>query len=367
MKSKPAWLLSLIGASLLGGCASNPSVVETQVVPFAKIRDAADTADGYYALGRELQRNGKFDDAERAYRLALELEPSHVESRNGLAAISVNRGDVDLALSILGSLAASHPDQPHLLANLGYAHYLKGNYFDARVALEQAVSLDPANERTREKLRAVLKKLGAPDSEMPASPAEPQLAMESGPPVAEPGIVEVSPGIYQLKPSTASPVAAVAATPPGPAPQVLIPSADQPAVAAPAAKVAELVPPVPVMAKEPELDIATAAPGASRLEIVNGNGVPRLARSLRDLISGNQWQVVRVANHPGFNVLKTRIEYAQGNRDAAEYLASSLQVTPVYRHNDALGNRVRVVLGYDLRTLDTLRQRAAAGKLALAE
>lgn len=369
MKRKPRWLLGMVGASLLGGCAANPPIppmAEPKVVPFATIRDAADSADGYYALGRELQRSGKFDDAERAYRLALELAPDHVDAHNGLAALSVNRGDVDLALSILGSLAASHADQPHLLANLGHAHYLKGNYFDARVALEQAVALDPANERIRDKLRIVLQKLGLPETEMPPPAEDTRLAMDSGGMTTEPAIVEVSPGIYELKPAAAVLVADRVA-PAAAAPQVLVPPASATAESASPARVAELVPATPASAGVPEAGTALATRKPSKLEIINGNGVPRLARTLRDLVRGAEWDVVRVANHPNFNVPMTRIEYARGNRESAEHLARGLQVTPVYRFNDALGERVRVVLGYDMRSLETLRQRAAEGRLASAD
>lgn len=362
MKRKSLCLYGLVGAGLLAGCASPPpstSVMDARIVPFAKIRDAADSADGYYALGRELQRGGKFDDAERAYRLALEMEPGHLDARNGLAAVSVNRGDIDMALTILGSLVAAHPDLPHLLANFGHAHYLKGNYFDARVALEQARNLDPSNERTREKLLLVLQKLGVPEAESPLPAEESGLAFETAPASGQAGIVAVGPGVYQLQAAPGMEVTTAAASP-----QVLLPVGAETDKGGGSSRVAELTPPVasPV-ASVPVM----ASMKAAKLEIINGNGVPRLARTLRQWVQGSDWRVVRVANHPGFNVPITRIEYAQGNREPAESLAQDLQVTPVYRHNDALGDRVRVVLGYDFRTVESLRQREPMGKLAAAE
>lgn len=372
MKRKSLCLYGLVGAGLLAGCASpatSPSVMDARIVPFAKIRDAADSADGYYALGRELQRSGKFDDAERAYRLALEMEPGHLDARNGLAAVSVNRGDVDMALSILGNLAAAHPDQPHLQANLGHAHYLKGNYFDARVALEQAVSLDPTNERTREKLLLVLQKLGVPEAESPPPAGESGLAFETVPASGQAGIVAVGPGVYQLQAAPGRAVTATAASP-----QVLVPVGTEADAGDGPSRLAELTPPASPAAAFASAPAPVSAPvsaivsmKAAKLEIINGNGVPRLARSLRQWVQGSDWQVVRVANHPGFNVPMTRIEYARGNREPAEHLAQDLQVTPVYRHNDALGDRVRVVLGYDFRTVESLRQRAPMGKLAAAD
>lgn len=365
MKRKSTWLSGLVGAGLLAGCAAPPpaaSVMETQVVPFAKIRDAADSADGYYTLGRELQRRGKFEDAERAYRQALDIEPGHADARNGLAAVAVNRGDIDIAISILGSLAASHPDQPHLLANLGYAHYLKGNYFDARVALEQAAGLDPANNRTREKLQLVLKKLGVPETDAPSGSEELQLVLDLPPASSSSDIVAVGPGVYQLQAvGSNSPSGAAAAAP---LPQVLVPVASGMQEGVSSSRVAELTP----STESPMASVtAIASTPAAKLEIVNGNGIPRLARKLRHLVQGNDWTVVRVANHSNFNVSMTRIEYAHGNRGSAENLARGLQVAPVYRHNDALGDRIRVVLGYDFRSVDALRPRASVENIAAAE
>jgi len=115
---------------------------------------------------------------------------------------------------------------------------------------------------------------------------------------------------------------------------------------------------------------SAAGPGSERLrlELVNGNGIHRLARSVRDLISGPQWQVVRVLNHDEFSVPVTRIEYAKHRYGAAQELADTLGVTAQLRPNYQQGDtQLRVVFGKDFRTTEGLRERVASSMTLLAE
>ncbi len=345
MKHHPKLLASLIGATLLAGCGTTPPAPQARVVPFSETRNGIDSADGFYALGRELQRSGKLDDAERAYRRALEFDPAHIESHNGLAAVSAGRGDIDLAISILTNLAAKRPDQAHLHGNLGYAHYLKGNYFEARVALERAIALDPSNLRLQEKLALVMQKLGPQAVAVPLAQTEERRLQlpDAGAPALRESIVEVSPGVHALQRIDAAPVT-VATAPAN----------------APAAAVRSLLPEAGTTARAAVTDMVAEAGRYGRVEIVNGNGVAGMARMLHQRVHGGEWQVVRLGNHPGFNVRLTRIEYARGNQAAARQLARQLKIAPVYWHNDTLGDRVRVVLGHDLRQLSLRRTQAAS-------
>ncbi len=356
MTHHPKLLATLIGAALMAGCGTTPPAPQTRVVPFSETRNGIDTADGYYAFGRELQRSGKLDEAERAYRRALELDPAHIEAHNGLAAVSAGRGDVDLAISILTNLAAKRPDQAHLLGNLGYAHYLKGNYFEARVALERALALDPSNARLQEKLAMVMQKLGPQAVAVPMARADERMLLppEAGAPGVRESIVEVSPGVHALQRADAAPAGAHAAVP-APA-QIPAQAPSQP----PAAAVRSLLPEKGTTARAAVTDLVAEAGRYGRIEIVNGNGVAGMARMLNQRVQGGgDWQVVRLGNHPGFNVRLTRIEYARGNQAAARQLAKQLKIAPVYWHNDTLGDRVRVVLGHDLRQFGQRRTQAA--------
>src|SRR5690606_23467679 len=57
------------------------------LVPTAADRIAAD--------GLELQRSGRIEEAEVAFRRALELDPSHYTASVGLASVLIENGDLD--------------------------------------------------------------------------------------------------------------------------------------------------------------------------------------------------------------------------------------------------------------------------------
>ncbi len=340
MKHHPKLLAALIGAALLAGCSSTPNDQQARVVPFSEVRSGApDSADGFYVLGRELQRSGRFDEAERAYRRAIDMEPGHIEAHNGLAAVSASRGDVDQAIAILTTLAAKRPDQAHLQGNLGYAYYLKGNYFDARVLLERAVALDPANERFKEKLALVMQKLGPQAAPVPVVQLDERSGISVVDAPARDTIITLNSGVHVLQRPDSAPLAMADVQ---------------------ESEIETLVPANPVSGRRAAVrDMVADARQGTRVEIVNGNGIAGMARSVYQFVGRNDWQVVRFGNHPGFNVQITRIEYSKGNRQAARQLAKQLRIAPVYWHNEALGDRVRVVLGHDLRNLKLRRAQAA--------
>ena len=97
-----------------------------------------------------------------------------------------------------------------------------------------------------------------------------------------------------------------------------------------------------------------------RIELANGNGVNRLARTVRDLMGGTQWQVIRVINHEEFGVAITRIEYAKHRYAAARELSDALGISAQLRPNYQQGDtHLRVVFGHDFRSVDALRERLA--------
>jgi tetratricopeptide (TPR) repeat protein len=377
MKFRKSTLLLMAGSALLPGCAffdppQSGSAAEAplKIVPFARVSDSRGSAEAWYTLGRHMQRSGRLDEAANAYRRALEVDVDYTEARNGLAAISAGQGDIDQAIVILEQLNSARPEQAHVLANLGYARSLKGQYLEARIALEQAAALAPDNASIRAKLDTVLAAMG---EDRPSSPGEGAgevpiiVALADG--RAEEVIVSLSPGIYELrqqgviavpapvlenvrataavKPdsvlaSTPLPTAPAAAATPAGLPQATLPQASVPASAAAVQRISE------------------------RVEIINGNGVAGLARSLRALISSD-WKVIRVLNHVSYTVRATRIEYAKSHYQAARQLAVDLGVEAQLRPKAAVDDvHLRVVLGHDYRSVDPLRSRLGSA-LALAD
>lgn len=362
MKNTPLLTLTLLSSSLVAGCswlpwntdstAPSSREVHGRIVPHARIQDGADSVAAFYALGRHLQREGRLEDAERALRRALDFDPFHTEARNALAVLAASRGDLAQAISTLSSLVALHPDQPHLLANLGYALYLNGDYIPAKEKLIQALMIAPDNDSARQKLVLVKEKLGETSDEQETEPLlaqKPHLPRGTADSRDRNPIVKLTEGVYELirplSKEAVKPYVAQCELPEMPPMQTKL-------------KVAEL--------QSPQ-SLAIASISRVRLELVNGNGVHRLARSLRDLITGPQWQVVRVLNHDEFSVPVTRIEYAKHRYGAAQALADTLGVAAQLRPNYQQGDtQLRVVLGKDFRTTAGMRERAASSMPTLA-
>jgi hypothetical protein len=96
------------------------------------------------------------------------------------------------------------------------------------------------------------------------------------------------------------------------------------------------------------------------IEVANGNGVQGLARSLRGLLNGQSWRVVRTINHEQFGVRFTRIEYAPNSAQDAQNLADALGINAIFRlNNQQVGTQMRIILGHDLKDLSAIRQRLA--------
>ncbi len=374
MKKNALFMPVLLTGSLVAGCAWLPwnhddgsqtaQPLPAQIVPHARIQDGADSAAAFYLLGRHLQREGRLDDAQRAYRRVLDFDPMHQEAQNALAVISAHRGDIVQAIAMLNTLVAAHPDQAHLLANLGYAHYLNGDYPQAKEWLMQALALAPDNESARQKLALVREKLGEPQDHQndPVSTQTAAVPAARQPAEADDGsrnpVVRVTEGVYQLL----RPVSTEAATP-------YVAQCDfsrplQSAQATPSALAVQAsrsaqTDPVAMPSSEAKTVIAPVQ-DKLRIELANGNGINRLARSVRDLMGGTQWQVIRVINHEEFGVAVTRIEYAKHRYAAARELADTLGISAQLRPNYQQGDtHLRVVLGHDFRSVDVLRERLA--------
>ena len=399
MKLRTSTLLVMGGSMLLPGCAFfDPPATEpvaeapAKIVPFARLKDSNGSAEAWYTLGRHMQRSGRLDEAARAYRRALEVDADYTEAKNGLAAVTAGKGDIDQAIAILEELNITRPGQAHVLANLGYARSLKGQYPEARIALEQAAALEPDNKSIRAKLDAVLVAMGeAPGgTEKEHVPEVPvTVALADG--RSEEVIVPLSPGIYELRQQgviavpapvleevrltadanpvtkSAAPAVANAATHTAThtAANTAANTVTDVVVAAEAGKTSAAGGPqviVPVIAGR---DMTIQRQG-ERVEIVNGNGVTGLGRSLRALISSD-WKVIRVLNHENYTVRATRIEYAKSHYTAARQLANDLGVDAQLRPKPGQDDvHLRVVLGHDYRNLDPLRSRLSMA-VALAD
>jgi tetratricopeptide (TPR) repeat protein len=91
----------------------------------------------------EHHRQGRFVEAETAYREALAANAADSEALRGLAAVRRARGDLAESAELIAKAHTLAPDQPKLLMMLGSVQFESANIDAARDAYERALTLDP--------------------------------------------------------------------------------------------------------------------------------------------------------------------------------------------------------------------------------
>ena len=347
----------LILCSALPACVSTPDDYRRPVV--AMNSSIQITADSEYLRGKLLHLQSRYDEAQQAYLSALTMNKDHPEARNGMAALLGARGDLDRSIALLTGMAQSGAKLPQVYVNLGHAWMKKGQLAQARTALERALEIDPDNQAAKEKLAALV------------VIEHPSTAPVSGTPVASASglsVVSLNPierlgeGLYVLRYDL--PVSDRASEKaPGKAPEkapvtvhVVSDSVTKNLIERPSDTTSSSPRTEFVMNSEPSTDVPTLA-----IEVANGNGVQGLARSLRGLLAGQSWRVVRTTNHEQFGVRFTRIEYTSDRALDARLLADTLGIDAKFRmNNQQAGTQMRIILGHDLKDLTAIRQRLAA-------
>jgi tetratricopeptide (TPR) repeat protein len=290
----------------------------------------APSADASYLTARAAHLEGRHQDALSHYQSALLTDPEHVNARNGLATLHAEQGDFARAIPLWNTLTATAkgPQGAFLFSNLGYAHFLNGDYTSALEALEQACLLDPLNHRAWEHLGAALEKLGqhgrAQQVRRQAAALQ-QHDFKADYAIAERSGVAAIDQAVQADTGRGSEWAA-SALPQGVGGVVEVQNLAHP--------------PAPAVSQ---------APGKARLEIRNGNGVTGMARSLSYKMDRSSLQVVRLTNQKGFRVLQTRVEYQPAFREAAKRLAERFGSATVVEIEKSKAADLRLVIGHDLR------------------
>ena len=325
----------LCSGVLLFGCSH---VLQRQEAPAA-----VSSADEHYLRGRNLHLARRYDEAIAAYQAALQTDAVHVNARNGLAIAYAEQRDFARAIPIWrdltqGATMGAGQATAFLFGNLGYAHFLNGDYDAALVALEKACLLDPLNGRAWQYLGETLQKLGQDErarqmlaqasalrehdfqadyvaagggARMPAIEQAVQDAQRR--PDQEWAFVEVTSkgsGLLELR----------RVAPSAPPPGLPLPSAPDP--------------------MQPAIVAA--------LEISNGNGRQGMARLVSRQIRDPGLKIVRLTNEKGFKVRQTRIEYQPAYREQAERLARRFGAHAPVEVRMAGRADLRLVIGHDL-------------------
>jgi tetratricopeptide (TPR) repeat protein len=106
------------------------------------LSDNPRNADLYVLLGRFYESKSDAQQAEGAYRSALNLNPQHPLASNNLAKLMVQTGgNLDVALSLAQTARRGMPNSPLAADTLAWIDYQKGAYQSAIGLLQEALSL----------------------------------------------------------------------------------------------------------------------------------------------------------------------------------------------------------------------------------
>jgi len=139
--------------------AGHPEVAEKTLREW--VQAAPEDAASRFALGRFLERSGRFPEAEAELRQVLNLDPKNAEALNYLGYSLADR-DVNLpeAAELIERALALEPWNGAFLDSLGWARYQAGEFEKAREPLEKAAREFPRDATVLEHLGDLYEKLG---------------------------------------------------------------------------------------------------------------------------------------------------------------------------------------------------------------
>ncbi len=110
----------------------------------------------YHGIGKLLQRWGRLDKAEAAYRRAIELEPSLGEAHRQLRILFAQQGRYEEALAAARSVVECNPEDAKLCYELGKLLQRQERLDEAEAAYRRAIELEPSLGEAHRQLRVIL-------------------------------------------------------------------------------------------------------------------------------------------------------------------------------------------------------------------
>jgi tetratricopeptide (TPR) repeat protein len=100
-----------------------------------------------FNLGQCYHHEGVFSLAERYYKQCLDRDPNHVACRFALAQLLVQMGQQNDAQGMIGDWLKREPQRADAYALDGWFYHQAGNLPSAQARLQQALEIDPHNQR----------------------------------------------------------------------------------------------------------------------------------------------------------------------------------------------------------------------------
>lgn len=345
----------------------------------------ADRPDQYYEIGRAYQKNGNYSQAAIAYQKSLQLDPSFTQSITGLATLYADQKLYVVSIPLFEQAVKLMPDAVNY-NNLGYAYFLNKEYMKANSALEQAIVLKPDYLQAKKNLglvngnqlntayKATSKQLIVSDPLKPVDNHSKKLTLinqieseklntsvdksqvfkqdsrnEVVKADSESTIIQTANGLYELNVKNTVVISEnINITPKSVAPNI----SKELVVALSGGITFKHMPAISKLFGATETALATFSISDNNklVEIINGNGIKGMARTVASKFEVSNNVQTKVADAKRFNQLRTHIQYKSGYRDDAVSLNHHLLNRPYLIRNDKLPSNVslRLVLGKDL-------------------
>jgi predicted O-linked N-acetylglucosamine transferase (SPINDLY family) len=110
----------------------------------------------YFNLAILYEAVNKNNEAIKCYKKALECKSDHIESLNNISAIFLQLGRFSEAIEYLGKILALQPENSMALHNISIAYLYQGRIIDAIQYSNQAFQLDPDNDLSHSHLLAAM-------------------------------------------------------------------------------------------------------------------------------------------------------------------------------------------------------------------
>lgn len=353
---RAAWWLTALAAALSACQSVEPPKAGTdwRIEPLLRVTNSAETAEGYYTLGRYYQGQNRLALAANAFRRALGLDPRHAEAHNAIGAIAGTQGRFDEAITAFEAALAVTPAAPHILGNLGHALTLAGRHLEAVPVLQRAAQLDPASGTTRLNLAIAASRRGAVDAQRPTPDAGLDVAADEP---ANPSMADPAPEI-RLNGRRAAETAPGTLAGPASVPAVELVTESSSSARTRWVQVGasefELrdVGEAPATALHPRHEPAGSTSHltvAYRLEVVNGNGVNGAGARVGEWLERNGAPKARLRNQRPYAQATTVIYFKRGFEPQAQRLSSGFGGLAVQVEPAALQDAdVRILIGRDL-------------------
>lgn len=140
--------------------ANIPEFVDTSADAIRTIHQEFVDAESYFRSAGDALQIGNNEAAERAYNMALSLDPNHVRALHGLGVVLLERGDYISAEAKFVRAIELDPDFGAGYHGLGSARGRQGKYQEAIEPLRKALQIVPDDPGCHLMLGTVLKGLG---------------------------------------------------------------------------------------------------------------------------------------------------------------------------------------------------------------